>query len=61
LGSVDARIETVVAGYRIERLIGRGGMGAVYGAADDQLGRTVALRSGRRWTRRIGAGSSTET
>jgi YVTN family beta-propeller protein len=35
---------TTVAGYRIEMLIGRGGMGAVYRALEMGLGRKVALK-----------------
>jgi YVTN family beta-propeller protein len=42
-GSVLAPGSTV-AGYRIEALIGRGGMGAVYRAEEEDLGRKVALK-----------------
>jgi len=35
---------TTVAGYQIERLIGRGGMGAVYRAEEEGLFRKVALK-----------------
>jgi YVTN family beta-propeller protein len=42
-GSVLAPGSTV-AGYRIEALIGRGGMGAVYRAEEEGLGRKVALK-----------------
>ncbi len=43
--STDGRIGALVAGrYRIERLIGRGGMSTVYEAADQHIPRRVALK-----------------
>src|SRR5262245_55049111 len=42
--SIEVQIGSMVAGYRIERLLGRGAMGTVYLATDVHLDRPVAIK-----------------
>ena len=44
--------ERIAGRYRVEELIGRGGMGTVYRVHDERSGKQLALKRGRRIDRR---------
>src|SRR5579859_2777060 len=47
---------TIIAGYRVERLLGFGGMGAVYAAVHPVIGKRAAVKVIRSYAARVPTG-----